>query len=50
MSNYKSAEKLWRLVNERNVYYYEIKLKGMVIDRIPVSQDAFILLRDKGVL
>lgn len=32
-----SNQKLWRIVREPEGYYYEIKLKGVVVERFPVK-------------
>lgn len=50
MSKYLSNQKLWRIVKEPNGYYYEIKLKGMVIDRIKVEYPALATLKREGLL
>lgn len=50
MSNYTSAQKLWKIVKERDQYYYEIKLKGVVIDRFPVEEPAFSHLKREGLI
>ena len=50
MSKYTSSQKLWRVIKEPTGYYYEIKLAGLVIDRIPVEQPAINILKQEGVL
>jgi hypothetical protein len=35
-----SSKKLWRIIKERDDYYYEIKLDGVVVDRIRVEEPA----------
>ena len=50
MSNYKSNQKLWRIVKEPDNYYYEIKLAGMVIDRIKVEYPALATLKKEGII
>lgn len=50
MTQYTSAQKLWRVIKEPSGYYYEIKLAGMVIDRIPLEYPALQVLKDEGVL
>ena len=50
MNKYPSSQKLWRVIKEPTGYYYEIKLAGMVIDRIPVEQPTLNILKQEGVL
>lgn len=47
---YLSNQKLWRIVNERNDYYYEIKLDGIVIDRLKIEEPAITYLEKVGLL
>ena len=47
---YLSNQKLWRIVKELNGYYYEIKLAGMVIDRIKVDYPALATLKKEEVI
>lgn len=48
--NYLSNQKLWKVVKEPTGYYYEIKLAGMVIDRIKVEYPALGTLKKEGVI
>lgn len=50
MSKYLSNQKLWRVVKERENYYYEIKLAGDILDRIKIEDPAYHYLKDKGLL
>lgn len=50
MSNYLSNQKLWRVIKEPNGYYYEIKLAGMVIDRIKIDYPALATLKKEGLI
>ena len=50
MSKYQSSQKLWRVIKEPSGYYYEIRLKGMVIDRIKVDYPALATLKKEGVI
>ena len=50
MTKYLSNQKLWRVVKESTGYYYEIKLAGMIVDRIPVDEPALSVLENEGVL
>lgn len=47
---YLSSQKLWRVIKERDDYYYEIKLAGVVIDRIKVEEPALKFMKDKGLI
>ena len=47
---YLSNQKLWRIVKEPNGYYYEIKLGGMVIDRLKVDYPAIATLKKEEVI
>ena len=48
--NYLSNQKLWRIVKEPDGYYYEIKLAGMVIDRLKIDYPAIGTLKKEGLL
>lgn len=48
--SYLSNQKLWKVVKEPTGYYYEIKLAGMVIDRIKVEYPALATLKEEGVI
>ena len=50
MSNYTSSQKLWRIVKEPDNYYYEIKLAGVVIDRIKIEYPALATLKKEGII
>lgn len=50
MSKYTSSQKLWRIIKEPSGYYYEIRLAGMIIDRIPLEYPALNILKDEGVV
>ena len=50
MLKYPSSQKLWRVVKEPSGYYYEIKLAGMVIDRIKVDYPALATLKKEEVI
>lgn len=47
---YLSNQKLWRVIKEPQGYYYEIKLAGMVIDRIKVDYPALATLKKEGLI
>lgn len=44
MSKYLASQKLWKVVKERDGYYYHIKLKGEVIDRIRIEEPTLSFL------
>ena len=48
--NYLSNQKLWRIVKEPHGYYYEIKLAGMVIDRIKIEEPALTTMFKEGLI
>ena len=50
MSKYTSSQKLWRVVRQPDGWYYEIKLKGMVIDRIRVEYPALNILKQEEII
>lgn len=50
MSDFPSSTKLWRIIKERDEYYYEIRLSGETIDRIRIESPAYDYLKRKGVL
>lgn len=47
---YLANQKLWKIIREPNGYYYEIKLAGMVIERIKVDYPALGTLKKEGVI
>lgn len=49
-SKYTSSQKLWRVVRQPDGWYYEIKLKGTVIDRIKVEYPALNILKQEEVV
>lgn len=50
MSKYPSSVKLWRVIKEPSGYYYEIRLAGMVIDRIKIEYPALAELKKEEVI
>lgn len=48
--SYLSCQKLWKIVKERGGYYYEIKLKGEIIDRIRIEEPTLSILKKVGLL
>lgn len=50
MSKYTSSQKLWRVVRQADGWYYEIKLKGIVIDRIKVEYPALNILKREEIV
>lgn len=50
ISPYPASQKLWKVVKEPSGFYYEIKLKGMVVDRLKVDEPALTNLKEAGVI
>ena len=50
MSKYPSSVKLWRIVKERDRFYYEIKLDGIIVDRVKVEEPALDYFKREGVI
>lgn len=50
MSKYHASQKLWKVVKELDDYYYEIRLAGIIVDRVKVDEPALKYLKSKGVL
>lgn len=50
MNKYAASQKLWRVIKERDEYYYEIKLSGVVIDRIRVEDPALSYLKQERII
>lgn len=48
--NYLSNQKLWRVVKERDDYYYEIRLAGTTIDRIKIESPSLEYLEKEGII
>lgn len=44
---YLANQKLWKIIKEPTGYYYEIKLAGMIIDRVKIDEPALSLLKDE---
>ena len=47
---YLSNQKLWKIVKEPNGYYYEIKLAGVIVDRIKIEYPALNILKEEGLI
>lgn len=50
MSKYLSNQKLWRIIKEREDYYYELRLAGTTIDRLKIEEPALSYLKNKELL
>lgn len=50
MSKYTSSQKLWRVVQEPTGYYYEIRLKNVIIDRIKIEDPTLFVLKKEQVI
>ena len=48
--SYTAAQKLWRVSKEPNGYYYEIRLRGMTIDRIKIEEPTLSILKQVGLI
>lgn len=48
--NIPSSKKLWRIVKERDNYYYEIRLAGVTVDRIKVESPSLEFLKKEGLV
>lgn len=47
---YTSNQKLWRIIRQPEGYYYEIRLAGIVIDRIKIEYPALATLKQEGLI
>lgn len=47
---YLANQKLWKVIREPTGYYYEIRLAGMVIDRVKIDEPALTLLKSEECL
>lgn len=47
---YLANQKLWKIIREPNGYYYEIRLGGMVIDRVKIDEPALTVLKNEECL
>ena len=50
MIKYLSNQKLWKIIKEPNGYYYEIRLAGIVVDRIKIEHPAIGLFKKEGLI
>ena len=50
MSKYLANQKLWKIIKERDNYYYEIRLAGTVIDRIRIEEPALKYFKKEELL
>lgn len=50
MSEYLASQKLWRISRTFDGYYYEIKLAGIVIDRVKIEEPTLTFLKQEGVI
>lgn len=44
MEKFLSNQKLWKIVREPDGYYYEIRVKGTIIDRIKVTKSQVLAM------
>lgn len=47
---YLANQKLWKVIREPTGYYYEIRLAGMVIDRVKIDEPALTVLKSEECL
>lgn len=47
---YLANQKLWKVIREPTGYYYEIRLAGMVIDRVKIDEPALTVLKNEECL
>lgn len=45
-----SSKKLWKIIRQPEGYYYEIRMDGVILDRIRVEEPALNILKNKGEL
>lgn len=45
-----ACQKLWRITKQTDGYYYEIKLKGVVIDRVRIDYPAIAILKKEELI
>ena len=50
MSKYNACQKLWRISRSLDGFYYEIKLAGVVIDRIKIEEPTLTYLKQEKLL
>ena len=50
MTNITSAQKLWTIKSDIDGYFYEIRCKGIVIDRVPLSIKAINYCMETGLI
>jgi hypothetical protein len=50
MSDYPASQKLWRISRSLDGFYYEIKLAGVVIDRLKIEEPTLTFLKQEGVI
>lgn len=50
MSEYPASQKLWRITHSLDGFYYEIKLAGVVIDRIKIEEPTLTYLKQVKLL
>lgn len=47
---YLANQKLWKVIREPTGYYYEIRLAGMVLDRVKIDEPALTVLKSEECL
>lgn len=50
MNKYLSNQKLWKIIRQPEGFYYEIKLAGVIIDRVKIDSPAYDILKREGLI
>lgn len=50
MTRYTSSQKLWKIIEEPTGYFYEIRLHGIVIDRIKIEEPTLKKLKEWEII
>ena len=47
---YLSNQKLWSISKQRDQYFYELKLAGTIIERIPIPEESIYFLQEHQLI
>lgn len=50
MSKYLANQKLWKIIKQPDGSYYEIRLAGVIIDRVKIESPAYDILKKEGLI
>lgn len=50
MTRYTSSQKLWKIIEEPTGYFYEIKLHGIIIDRVKIEEPTITNLKAMDII